>query len=105
MVEYTLRKIDNPTDILPLLAEQVDPRPIFTKNEMTKDLSDKEKNSDVLKSIQEQEIKLFVTRKAKLESNMRKVYGLVKSQCSVSLWTVKEIGGVIYLMHYLHLSP
>ena len=30
-------------------------------------------------------MKLYVTREAELESNMKKVYGLIKGQCSVSL--------------------
>ena len=85
MIEYVLRKIDNAVDLLPLLTDQVDPRPIFVKDAMPEELDDEAKKSDVMKSIQEQEIKLFVGRKAKLESNMKRIYGLIKGQCSVSL--------------------
>ena len=88
MIEYVLREIDNPKDVLPVLKTQEDPLPKFEAANMPAELSDEDKKSEVKKSIQSHEIKLFVQRKQELISNMQKIYGLVKGQCSASLRAV-----------------
>ena len=88
MIDYTLREIDNPTDVLPVLKEQEDPVITFEDIHMPTDLSNEDKKSEVKVAIQNHEIKLYVTRKMELKSNMKKLYGLIKGQCSTSLRAV-----------------
>ena len=87
MVEYVLREISNPNDVLELLTDQKDPRPALKANVPT-GLSTEEKKNDVLVAIQTQRIKLYVSREMDLETNMLKIYGLIKGQCSHSLLAI-----------------
>ena len=75
MTEYVLRELNNPHDILELLTEQKDPRPSLKANILVK-VEDEDKDNDVMVAIQQQRIKLYVTREMELETNMLKVYGL-----------------------------
>ena len=91
MVEYVLREISNPNDVLELLTEQKDPRPALKANIPT-GLSSEEKKNDVLVAIQSQRIKLYVSREMELDTNMLKIYGLIKGQCSRSLLAILKQG-------------
>ena len=87
MVEYTLRELNNPNDILTLLTEEKDPRPSL-KGNITVKLADEDKNNEVLVAIQQQQIKLYVSREMDLETNMLKIYSLIKGQCSLLLLAI-----------------
>ena len=84
MTEYVLREFNNSNDILALLTEQKGPRPGLKANIPVK-LSDEDQKNDVLVAIQAQRIKMYVSREMELETNMLKVYGLIKGQCSHAL--------------------
>ena len=126
MVEYTLKEISNPNDILPLLTEQKDPQNDMKKNIPT-GLLDEDKKNEVMVAIQQQRIKLYVNLKMELETKMPKMYGLIKGQCSYSLteilkqekdydrenrgqdvlWLMERLKSltsdiVTFLMHYTH---
>ena len=88
MEEYILRKLDNGSDVLPLVREQKDPRVSFEKKHLPKELSTEDKKSEVKVEVHKQRIKMYVNREIELEANMVKVYGLVKGQCSHSLKAV-----------------
>ena len=88
MVDYVLREFDNANDILPLVRDQIDPFTDFETNNMPTDLTDDEKQSDVKVAIQQQRIKMYVTREMKLQNNIFKIYGLIKGQCSHTLKAV-----------------
>ena len=88
MVEYVLREFTNASDVLPLVRDEVDPMVGFEAKNLPKDLSDVDKKSEVKVAVQQQRIKLYVTREMELDNNVRKIYGLVKGQCSHSLKTI-----------------
>jgi hypothetical protein len=88
MTDYVLREFKNGTDVVPVVRDQVDPREDFEENHLPKELTKRQQDSAVHVAIQQQRIKLYVTREAELESNMNKIYGIVKGQCSHSLRTV-----------------
>ena len=88
MVEYVLREFTNANDVLSLVRDEVNPTDDFETNNLPKDLSDTDKKSEVKVAIQQQRIKLYVTREMELDNNVRKIYGLVKGQCSHSLKTI-----------------
>ena len=88
MIEYVLRELKNPSDILPLLRENKDPVEVFKEKHIPTELSEADRGSGILVAIQQQRIKKFVDREMQLESNMCKVYGLIKGQCSHSLRAV-----------------
>ena len=85
MIEYVLREIDDASDVLPILSQEKDPIPIFRTDQMPKSLTDEQKKDDVLSAIQSQRIKKFVDREIRVETNVKRIYGLVKGQCSHSL--------------------
>ena len=85
MIEYVLREVRDASDVLPVLTKREDPVRIFRTNNMPTELSDEEKKKEVLVEIQKQRIKKFVDREIAVESNMKRVYGLIKGQCSHSL--------------------
>ena len=88
MVEYVLREFTNASDVLPLVRDEVDPMVGFEAKNLPKDLSVVDKTSEVKVAVQQQRIKLYVTREMELDNNVRKIYGLVKGQCSHSLKTI-----------------
>ena len=88
MVEYVLHEFISANDILSLVRDEVNPMNDFEINNLPKDLSDTDKKSEVKVAIQQQRIKLYVTREMKLDNNVRKTYVLVKGQCSHSLKTI-----------------
>ena len=85
MEEYAVRKLDNGSDLIPLMRDQVDPRISFEKTHLPKELTVKEKENEVKVEVHKQRIKMYVNREIELNMNMTKVYGLVKGQCSHSL--------------------
>ena len=87
LVEYVLHELNNPNDVLELLTEQKDPRPGLKANMPVK-LDDTDKNNEVLVAIQQQRIKMYVMREMELETNILKIYGLIKGQCSYSLLSI-----------------
>ena len=86
--DYILRKFTNPRDIVGAVRDLKDPSTNFRKHNLPKNLSNKQKESDVEVAIQAQRIKLYAVREADMKNNMDKVYGIVKGQCSMSLRTV-----------------
>ena len=88
MIEYVLRKLNNPSYILPLLRENKDPVKVFKEKHITTELSEAYRGSGMLVAIHQQRIKKLVDREMQLESNMCKLYGLIKGQCSHSLRAV-----------------
>ena len=86
--DYILRELTNPRDIVGAIRDLKDPNTDFRKNNLPKDLTTKQKGSDVEVAIQAQRIKMYTIREADMNNNMDKVYGLVKGQCSTSLRTV-----------------
>ena len=48
-------------------------------------LSTEDKKNEVLVAIQSQRIKKFIDREIRVETNVKRIYGLVKGQCSHSL--------------------
>ena len=86
--DYILRELTNPRDIVGAIRDLKDPNTDFRKNNLPKDLTTKQKGSDVEVAIQAQRIKMYAIREADMNNNMDKVYGLVKGQCSTSLRTV-----------------
>ena len=85
MIEYVLRKVDDASDVLPILSQEKDPIPIFQAEQMPKPLTDEQKKNDVLSAIQTQRIKKYVDREICVETNVKRIYGLIKGQCSHSL--------------------
>jgi len=85
MVEYILSNFDNANDVLSVVRDEVDPIVDFETNNLPKDLTEEEKKSGVKVEIQQQRIKLYMTRELELENNKRKIYGLVKGQILHSL--------------------
>ena len=57
------------------------------KGSTNSDDEDSDKD-EVMKSIMQQRIKLFVNREAELHKNMLKMYGLINGQCSHSFSAV-----------------
>ena len=47
MVEYVMREFDNANDVLPVVMDQEDPRVDFEIDNMSKELSTEDKNSEV----------------------------------------------------------
>ena len=88
MEEYILRKLNNGSDVLPLVRDQKDPSVVFETKHLPKDLSAVDKQSEVKVEVHKQRIKMYVNREIELGANMLKVYGLVKGQCSHSLKAV-----------------
>jgi hypothetical protein len=88
ITDYILREFTNPRDIVGSIRDLKDPTINFKKYNLPKNLTTKQKESDVEVAIQAQRIKLYAIREADLKNNMDKVYGLVKGQCSMSLRTV-----------------
>jgi hypothetical protein len=86
--DYVLGEFRNPRDIIGLIRELKDPSTNFRKNNLAKNLTAKQKESDIKAAIQAQSIKLYAAREADMKNNMDKVYGIVKGQCSMSLHTV-----------------
>ena len=86
--DYILRELTNPRDIVGAVRDLKDPTTNFRKNNLPKNLTTKQKESDVEIAIQAQRIKLYATRETDMKNNMDKIYGLVKGQCSTSLRTV-----------------
>ena len=58
MEEYILRKLDNGSDVLPLVREQKDPRISFEEKHLPKELSTKDKKSEVKVEVHKQRIKM-----------------------------------------------
>jgi len=77
MVEDILSNFDNANDVTPVVRDEVDPIVDFEPNNLPKDLTEEEKKSGVKVAIQQQRIKLYVTRELELENNKRKIYSLV----------------------------
>ena len=85
MIEYVLREITDASDVLPILSEEKDPITIFRDTQMPEDPNDEEKKSDVLVKIQDQRIKKYVDREIRMETNVKRIYRLIKGQCLHSL--------------------
>ena len=85
MIEYTLREIDDASDVLPILSEEKDPIPIFEADHVPRTLSAEEKSDEALVAIQSQRVKKFVDREIRVKTNVKRIYGLIKGQCSHSL--------------------
>ena len=85
MIEYVLREVDDASDVLPILSQEKDPIPIFQAEQMPKPLTDEQKKNDVLSAIQTQRIKKYVDREIRVATNVKRIYGLIKGQCSHSL--------------------
>lgn len=88
MTDYVLRELKNARDVVSIVRDMKDPKENFKTKNLPKNLTATEKKSDVEVAIQEQRIKIYATREAELKSNVDKIYGLVKGQCSSSLKTV-----------------
>jgi len=58
MEEYILRKLNNGSDVLPLVRDQKDPHLAFETKHLPKDLSAEDKKSEVKVEIHKQRIKL-----------------------------------------------
>jgi hypothetical protein len=86
--DYILREFTNPRDIVGSIRDLKDPAVNFKKQNLPKNLTTKQKESDIEVAIQAQRIKLYAIREADMKNNMDKVYGLVKGQCTMSLCTV-----------------
>ena len=80
-----MREIDDASDVLSILSEEKDPIPIFRDDHMLKTLSTEEKSDKVLVAIQSQRIKKFVDSEIRVETNVKRIYGIIKGQCSHSL--------------------
>ena len=85
MTDYVLREIVDASDVLPILSQEKDPIPIFTAEHMPEELDDEQKKSSVLVKILDQRIKKFVDREIRVQTNVKRIYGLIKGQCSHSL--------------------
>jgi hypothetical protein len=82
MTDYTLREIKNSRDVVSAVRDMKHPKKGFEKINMPTELSDVQKKSSIEVAIQEQRIKLYAIREAEMRSNLDKIYGLVKGQCS-----------------------
>ena len=89
MIEYVLREIDQfPKDVVPALKDKKDPLMILRAKHTPKPLDAAGKADEVQVEIQKHKIKKYVDRELQLETNLCKVYALVKGQCSHSLRAV-----------------
>ena len=70
MVEYMLREFTNVNDVLPLVHDKVDPMVGFEARTFPKDLGHVDKNSEVKVAVQQQRIKLNITREIELDNNV-----------------------------------
>ena len=80
LIEYVLREVRDASDVLPVLSKRKDPIPIFRSSNMPAELSTEDKKKEVLVAIQQQRVKKFVDREIAVESNMKRIYGLIKGQ-------------------------
>ena len=60
MVEYVLREFTNANDVISLIRDEVNPTVDFEANNLPKDLSDTDKESEVKVAVQQQRIRLYV---------------------------------------------
>ena len=65
-----MRKLNNGSDVLPLIRDQKDPRVAFETKHLPKDLSAVDKQSEVKVEVHKQRIKMYVNREIKLGADM-----------------------------------
>lgn len=102
ITQYILSNFQNPGDIVPLARDLSNPMPRLMRNMptlpklmrdygMDPSVSDADRSADdqaivnELKTLLDTERKSFVTRKAALESNLPKLFGLIWGQCTPTL--------------------
>jgi hypothetical protein len=90
LVNYIERTFDEASDVVDIVKYQEDPSDSFEKEHLPKSRTAKELEDPVTKTIQDQEVKMFLTRKNKLRTNINKIWGLIMGQCSNSLSSVVE---------------
>ena len=88
LINYVLREFTNPKDILPAVKKFENPLDNFTLKHKPTDLTAEEKKSDVLVAIQNQKVKLLVERETCARTNLDKLYGIVKGQCSSAIISI-----------------
>ena len=83
---YILRELKNPTDIVILVTDLVDPTSNFLNNMPTPAFDATEAAADPMKkAVNDQMAKQFAQRIDALRTNIAKVYGLVWGQCTTGL--------------------
>ena len=84
MRTYVLTNFNNARDMIPILDKLEDPKTALL-GAQPKDLTDKEKGSDVQVYYKQEEVKKYIKRLTNLENNKETLYGLVWGQCSSGL--------------------
>ena len=82
---YTMQNFKNPGYVVAVVRDMDYPSNTFENKHMPKDLNEDQENPRSHKRIQEQTIKVFVTKEMVMKSNIRSIYGLIWGQCTYSL--------------------
>jgi hypothetical protein len=90
LATYVLSEFNNPKDVLPAVKRMTDPMVDFKAKQAPKDLTDDEKKSDVEVQMQQQRIKLYISRETMVRTNMDKLYGIITGQCSQASIAIME---------------
>ena len=81
---HVLSEFRNGRDILPAIKKMTDPRVTLRSRSGPKELTDEEKKSSIEVELQKQRIKPYIEREITARTNMDKLYGVIKGQCSES---------------------
>ena len=90
LVNYIERTFDEASDVVDIVKYQEDPSGGFEKEHLPKSKTTEELKDPITKSLQDQEVKMYLIRKNKLRTNVNKIWGLIMGQCSTALSSVVE---------------
>ena len=95
MEQYILKNFKNPSDVVSVVKDIIDPSPLLVKNipkkaDIRKDFGDtsnmsednKEDIEDAIQELYSQSMKLFATRRQQLKENEAKIYGIIWGNCT-----------------------
>jgi hypothetical protein len=88
MSNYIERTMKYGDDVVCIIKEYEDPLEAFESNNMPEELSESDKKKSVKVAIQQQRIKLYVSKEADLVHNIQAIYSKIWGQCSEGLQNV-----------------
>ena len=88
LVEYLTKELDRPRDVIAIVKDMIDPKPIFMKRYAIEDLSTEEEKSTTKKAMHMKQINLFVERFDKIDENIDKIFSYIWGQCTSGLQSV-----------------
>ena len=84
-VEYLMKELERPRDVIAIVRDMIDPKPIFIKRYTIKDLTADKEKSTTKKAMHTKQINLFVERLDKIDENMDKIFSYIWDQCTSGL--------------------